>query len=732
MTIYLLIDTVVGLLFFTLAVVALVEGGYKRSHNRLFAALSFFLLLWLVSNQVSSTVDMPEEVAVFSGYVLFASSLAATILVTKLLISLAHIPITKKVFRYLEPFLWVVVCISATPLVGAGVEQQGQIYGVEFGPAVGAYAASLVTLLVVCGYAVIRGWNGRSVNSRNQLRIIGSALMVTAPVVLSLGFLIPYFTNNFEISQIAIAPLIVLALAIFHAVIRHGLFDIRLAVMRAAAYTMSIITLAGIYFGLAYLASVTVFSDQVTTGLSMSPINIVLALVLALVFQPIKRFFDHLTNRIFYRDSYNTDEFIARLGRIVTSTSHLHELLNQALNEIVTTLNSSSGLFIVYRDHHEDVLVGRREYNNFAERDYELLKNLVAVNGMGIFVVEERRSDSTDSGQLHKILARKKVSVVLPLVSSSDTIGYLLLGEQLGGGYSKRDVHVLETVANELVIAILNARSVQVVRDLNTHLEERVTHATRQLLRTNRRLVELDETKDEFLSMASHQLRTPLTSVKGYISMVLEGDVGEITPPQRQLLEEAFTSSERMVHLIGDFLNVNRLQTGKFIIDRKQVNLATLARQEVDAIRQIASTHDITIDYKPPLRFPDLYLDEGKIRQVIMNFIDNAIYYSPEASRIKVSLRIEDGDAVIRVVDSGIGVPVDAQKKLFTKFFRADNAKKQRPDGTGIGLYLAKKVIDGHSGQLVFESKEGKGSTFGFRLPIKRLSTPPPPQKIEE
>ena len=733
MTVYLLIDIAIGLLFFALAFISLVDGGYKRAANRIFAIVSFCLLAWMITNQISSSTSTPEPVAVAANYVLFASSFAATLLITKLLAMIVNTVAVKRLFKILEPILWIVVAVSATPLVGKGVELQDQVYGVVFGPAVGAYAAGLVVLLALAGYAVIRGWNSHSARQRNQIRIIGLSLLVTGPLVLLLGFLLPYFTNNFAISQISIAPMIILAIGIFRAIVRHGLFDIRLAAMRTTAYTKSIVTLAGVYFGLAYLASVTVFRDQVTTGLSMSPINIGLALVLALVFQPIKQFFDRLTNQIFYHDSYNTDDFITRLGRILTGTTHLEELLELALNEIVTTLKISGGLFIVYRDHHDDMLVGKREHDSFNEIEYDLLRRLADLNGSGVLVVSKMAyQKDSDLEKLHKVLERKRVLLVLPLVSASETIGYLLLGEQMSTKYTKRDIRVLETIANELVIAIMNARSVQVVRDLNAHLEERVNHATKELRRSNKRLLELDETKDEFLSMASHQLRTPLTSIKGYISMVLEGDVGDITPAQQRLLEEAFTSSERMVRLIGDFLNVSRLQTGKFIIDSHASDLAHVVRQEVDSIKQIADAHDIAIHYREPSRFPELYLDEGKIRQVIMNFIDNAIYYSPEGKVIKVSLVVEDGYAVLRVIDKGMGVPALVQKKLFTKFFRAENARKQRPDGTGIGLYLAKKVIDGHGGSLVFESTEGKGSTFGFRLPIKKLSTPPKPKVIED
>ncbi|MNS82930.1 Sensor histidine kinase YycG [compost metagenome] len=207
--------------------------------------------------------------------------------------------------------------------------------------------------------------------------------------------------------------------------------------------------------------------------------------------------------------------------------------------------------------------------------------------------------------------------------------------------------------------------------------------------------------------------------------MVLEGDAGEISDMQKHLLGEAFTSSERMVHLINDFLNVSRLQTGKFMIDRRQIDLASVVRQEVDGLRTTAGQRKLTLTYDTPASFPLLYLDEGKMRQVVMNFIDNAIYYSKEDTTITVSLSTEADVLTFTVKDTGIGVPVDEQAQLFSKFYRASNARKQRPDGTGVGLYLAKKVIVAHGGEVIFSSAPGKGSTFGFTLPIKRMSVAP-------
>ncbi len=203
--------------------------------------------------------------------------------------------------------------------------------------------------------------------------------------------------------------------------------------------------------------------------------------------------------------------------------------------------------------------------------------------------------------------------------------------------------------------------------------------------------------------------------------MVREGDAGKITKSQDQLLGEAFTSSERMVHLINDFLNVSRLETGKFLIDKRPVNLAKIIEQELDSLSTTAQSRNLSFDYTAPKTFPVLNLDEDKMRQVIMNFSDNAMYYSTEKGKIKVKLAVIGTDAVLTVTDAGIGVPRAEQSQLFNKFYRASNARRQRPDGTGVGLYLAKKVIDAHGGKVIFESVEGKGSTFGFRLPIDKL-----------
>jgi signal transduction histidine kinase len=302
-------------------------------------------------------------------------------------------------------------------------------------------------------------------------------------------------------------------------------------------------------------------------------------------------------------------------------------------------------------------------------------------------------------------------------------VGYLLLGPKKSGNlYSSQDLKVIEIVANELVIAIQNALRFEEIRNFNLTLQAKVDEATKKLRRANEKLRQLDETKDDFISMASHQLRTPLTSVKGYIDMVMEGDGGKITQKQREMLGQAFFSSQRMVYLIADLLNVSRLKTGKFIIEPAPVNLAKIVKEELEQLEESAASHNLTLAYDKPKSFPELMLDETKIRQVIMNFVDNAIYYTPNGGHITVHLVDNKSTVELRVEDDGIGVPKSEQPHLFTKFYRAGNARKQRPDGTGLGLFMAKKVVVAQEGSIIFESHEGKGSTFGFIFSKNKLA----------
>ena len=617
----------------------------------------------------------------------------------------------------------ILIAVSLTPLMASDIRVERDIITLYRNPV--PYTAILVLIvaqvIASIGLLLRRYSMLKERRARRQTLTILLGFFVGAVVGLLSNVIIPNTIENAKTSTLAWIPITIWTLVLVYAVVRHRFLDIRAAIVRSVGYTFTFASVIGLY--LLILLAISAFAGL---ALHLKPaemaINVTVILVVAMLYGPVKRFFDRVTNRIFYREDYVETELFAKVSSHMASAETLEKLGHTVVEEIGTAMASEQvALFIRAKDSSWTTL-STKGARKLTEEQLDSLTEYMANDEVPLIEVDPysiRRSEA------QKLIAGARYQLAYPLMSSGETVGYFCLGPKRSRHYTERDHAVLRTIVTELAIVVENMRLVDDVRNFNEQLKDEVDRATRELRASNRKLMEIDATKDEFVSMASHQLRTPLTSVKGYISMVLEGDVGKITPAQRQLLSEAFTSSERMVHLIGDFLNISRLQTGKFVIERVSCNLADVVDQEIEGIRQIAQSHDIKVNYRRPKVFPTLYLDENKIRQVVMNFIDNAIYYSPDATPITVKLSVEGPNIALQVIDKGIGVPKDVQKKLFTKFFRAENARRQRPDGTGIGLYLAKKVIAGHGGTVMFSSETGKGSTFGFRLPIKKLSVPP-------
>lgn len=314
--------------------------------------------------------------------------------------------------------------------------------------------------------------------------------------------------------------------------------------------------------------------------------------------------------------------------------------------------------------------------------------------------------------ELSKDFGVRSVSIA-KLYSRHRLVGVVVFGSSQAAADSTQEQGAVERLSEAIGIALDNKILFE---------ENRIV--LQQLQKSNEKLKTLDETKDEFISMASHQLRTPLTSVKGYLSMVIEGDAGELNEMQTKLLTQAFTSSQRMVYLIADLLNLSRLRTGKFVIETHPTNLSDVVEGEIMQLKDTAAGRNLELTFDKPATFTPLMLDETKIRQVVMNFTDNAIYYTPAGGKIVVALRETEESIEFTVTDNGIGVPKTEQQHLFSKFYRAGNAKKARPDGTGLGLFMAKKVIVAQGGALIFTSEEGKGSTFGFSFSKAKLAVP--------
>jgi signal transduction histidine kinase len=515
-------------------------------------------------------------------------------------------------------------------------------------------------------------------------------------------------TNNFAIYGTLFSLIFVGSTS--YAIIRHSLFDIRAVVVRSFAYVFTIITIAVVYGFLAFgVVGRYLFSTSYQQiSMSQQIFNTALAVALAFTFQPIRRFFERISNKLFYRDRYDAQVVVNDIGRIVASEIRISQLCKKVSAGIERELNLSNVEIIVL---DEKKIIYHSQKNVITE---EIIKNL----GNKILVVDEGLPENKLA-----LMKNLNASLSIPLKTANNFIGYLVIGEKESGQvFNDEDIRTLRTIANELSVALENAKAFLEIKKFNVTLQERVDRATKNLQNANSQLKELDQAKDEFISMASHQLRTPLTTVKGYVSMLNDGDFGKLSNDQKKSIELALDGSNRMARLIDDLLNVSRMEAGKFYIDPIKVNLSQLINQEIEQLASLAKNNNVSLTGKISVDVPMMMLDENKTRQAIMNLIDNAIHYSEPpkgGGKVQVLLSVKDEEIYFSVVDNGIGVPKDQQSKLFTKMFRAKNAKEVRPDGTGLGLYLVKRVVEDQGGKIVFESKPGKGSVFGFKIPIK-------------
>lgn len=533
---------------------------------------------------------------------------------------------------------------------------------------------------------------------------IGSGLAVVSNLAM------PLLGNS---AYIWIGPMTtaVSAFLIMVAIFRHQMFDIRLLIVRTIAYALTILTVILIYGVAVAWGLNALLGDTVSDGV-LQVINVLSIIFVALTFQPLKKVFDTFSRNFFYQDQYEIEVVVNNITRILAEELEIDRIMQRSLIYVSHIIKSDYAHFSVVNESKEF-------------RSYSMGSTTVAPSREFIKYIAKHKQvlvlDELHEGKTKRFLRKNKADIVVPLFTKEAMVGFLIFGPRVSGSvYPAKDKELLRISANALAVAVQNALSYEKIQEFNITLQKRVDQATSRLRASNRKLKELDKAKDEFISMASHQLRTPITTITGYLSMLHEGDAGKLTKKEDQFVNLAFMSAKRMAALVSDMLNVSRISTGKLVIEKSAVDLVELVKTEIVQLKRVAESKNVKLRlHKPKGKIPTLQLDEQKTRQVVMNFIDNAAYYAPNTT-VDIYVEKVDGWVEFRVEDHGIGVPKKKQKELFTKFFRADNAREIRPDGTGLGLYMAKMVTEMQGGEIIFSSYEGEGSTFGFKYKIKK------------
>ncbi|MEI7690808.1 MAG: ATP-binding protein [bacterium] len=240
----------------------------------------------------------------------------------------------------------------------------------------------------------------------------------------------------------------------------------------------------------------------------------------------------------------------------------------------------------------------------------------------------------------------------------------------------------------------------------------------------------IDRAKTEFVSLASHQLRTPLSAINWYTEMLIKGDAGPINKEQEDYLGEIARGNKRMVDLVNSLLNTSRLELGTFEINPEPTDLKQIAQEEIVEMKQVILDKKLKIveDYDITSK---ISVDPRLLRIFFQNLISNAVKYTPENGKITIEIKLEDPNVRITVADTGYGIPNDQQDKVFSKLFRADNIRALDTEGTGLGLYIIKSILDASGGQIDFTSKENEGTTFNILIPLTGMKEKSGSKKLE-
>ncbi len=236
----------------------------------------------------------------------------------------------------------------------------------------------------------------------------------------------------------------------------------------------------------------------------------------------------------------------------------------------------------------------------------------------------------------------------------------------------------------------------------------------------------IERVKTEFVSLAAHQLRTPLAAIKWTLKMLLDGDLGGITPEQREFIEKTYKSNERMISLINDLLDVTRIEEGRYLYKPVLSNFENVVHFVINSHKDNIERRKIKLEFKKlKTKIPKIIIDVEKMRVAVDNVLDNAIKYTPPGGKITVTLDYlkKTKEIEFKIQDTGVGIPVDQKERVFSKFFRGANVIRMDTEGSGLGIFITKNIIEAHGGKIWFESEENKGATFFFTLPVKEEFT---------
>lgn len=519
----------------------------------------------------------------------------------------------------------------------------------------------------------------------------------------------PPFGNILASSYVVLSAYIIIA---------HRFMDIKVVMRKYSVYLSSLFSIIIFVFVLRY------FTVLILDDFSMMADFFILLFCLV-AYPVVTKYYYQFSNKYFFSSLYDSKEVIAKLNEGLRTTLDINRIFEHIYHVSRDAFHFKAFGVLRFVENKGHFAVGYNKGFKINPRvkfpkNLELYKKYF-VNDEPIVIKgfpKEKFNKKTQN--LIEVCDKYEVNVIIPFRVKDKTIAIMIVGaKESGEGYDDNDLQMLKIIASQSSISIENALLYKETLGFNIKLKEEVANATKDLRSANKKLLKLDEAKSEFISIASHQLRTPLTVIKGYISMMLEGSFGKLDKIGEESLKKVYESNERLINLVENLLNISRIESGRLQFVYNKMGLNFIVDSVIEELEENAKKKDLKLVYKKPKKdLSEFMMDSEKIRQVVMNLIDNAIKYTAKGD-IVIKIGEAKGKVSFSVSDNGIGISSQDIKNLFKKFSRGTGTSLVHTEGTGLGLYVAKQMVEAHGGKIWAESKgEGAGSEFCFELPI--------------
>lgn len=717
--------------------------NYKNSLYKSFFALIFFLSLWilsivLISNSYYYKTDELLLIVISRLPFLLIAGFIGFFLYFSYLFPL-NLRLNNRNKFIILLVTSIVAFLSCTPLVIVGIKFDNLNPVPVYGNLFFIFPVYLITFVTVAFRELIRKFISLTGIYKHQLKYLIVGLFVLILGATTTNLVLPAF---FDFKNVFIVgPIFVLFfnICVAYAIVKYRLMNIKLIVTRSLIFILLIGLISTAFVFVSYLTAVR-FQQ---TGINGYIIWVVFSFLIVLGLDPLKNFFARVTDSIFYKEKINYAVALKQLSNLINEELELTSLVQhfrlelkeylklQYTDVLIEIDNTDVYLPLEYYYQHPNQRLKKqvppelKPYYNSSAVKYLLTEpKTIVTDELDRYAYDV--NDEKHKRKLQRVvenLTVLKAAVIVPIIRHDKLRAFIVVGQKISGEtFSDEDINLFEVLASQFGAALDRSRLYQEVQAFNIKLQSEIDIATKDLQVANEHLKELDQAKSEFMSIASHQLRTPLTGIVGYLSMIQQGDYGKVTPDQMTVVNDVFQASQRLVRLVNTFLNVTRIEAGRFTLTFTNTNLSEVVATQVKELVPTANKKKLELVYDQPVQPIEAMVDD-KIRDVFLNLIDNAIKYT-QKGKVIVHLEPKNKTKVhFWVEDTGVGIKPHDAKELFQKFVRGSKIAQIQPDGSGLGLYIVRKIVEGHRGEAWAESMgEGKGSKFHVVIPIKQKS----------